>query len=243
MEEKKNEVLEDIQMNEQENEAPVAQTEVQEATITVEEKKDDSVTLFGKTIPKKPLIIASAIAAAAIALTVTLILIFAKHPITKFFAKMEKEDSYQMAITLSDIPFFGTITMQTKQDGNISYTAGFGEETYTEKIGDDVYEYTKDSSGNWIKEKQESEDEDESDSTDITDDFEELLNPKNYDKVEKNKYEQKDDVHFDDYDNVIITLDDGTCTLEMDIISDGMVMHAKIVISKLGEIELVLPKV
>ena len=240
MEEKKNEVLEDIQMNEQENDAPVAQAEVQEATITVEEKKDDSVTLFGKTIPKKPLIIASAIAAAAIALTVTLILIFAKHPITKFFAKMEKEDSYQLAITLSDIPFFGTITMQTKQDGNISYTAGFGEETYTEKVGDDVYEYTKDSSGNWIKEKQENEDEDDSDSTDITDDFEELLNPKNY---HNRQNEHHSSVHFDDYDNVVITLGDGTCTLEMDITSGGMVMHAKIVISKIGEVELVLPEV
>ena len=76
MEENKNEVFEDVQMNEQENEAPALA------------EKNDTVTLFGKAIPKKPLIIASAIAVAAIVLTVTLILIFAKHPIAKFFAKI-----------------------------------------------------------------------------------------------------------------------------------------------------------
>lgn len=231
MEENKNEVFEDVQMNEQENEAPVMT------------EQNDTVTLFGKAIPKKPLIIASAIVLAAIVLAVTLILVFAKHPLEKFLAKMEREENYQMTITLSDIPFFGTITIQTKQDGNISYTSGFGEESYTETVGDDVYEYTKDSSDNWIKEKLESDDESDSTSDQLTDDFEELFNPENYDKVEKNKYEQKSNVHFDDYDNVVITIDDDTYTIEMDMSSEGMVMHAKIVISKIGAVELVLPKV
>ena len=230
MEENKNEVFEDVQMNEQENEAPALA------------EKNDTVTLFGKAIPKKPLIIASAIAVAAIVLTVTLILIFAKHPIAKFFAKMEKEENYQLNITMSDIPFFGTITMVAKYDGNVSYSSGFGEESYTERVGNVVYEYTKNSSDKWIKEKQTSEDGDD----DLTDDMftaEELFNPKNYKKVEKNKYEQKDDVDFDNYDNVVITIDNDTCMIEMDMSSDGMVMHAKIVISKIGEVELVLPQV
>lgn len=244
MEEKTNVVLEDIQMNNQEIDAPVEKTELLEATIPAEEKNDDSVTLFGKIIPKKPLIIASAIAVAAIILAVTLILVFSKYPIAKFFAKMKKEDNYQLTITLSDIPLFGTIKMQAKQDGNVSYTSAWGFGSYTERVGDDIYEYTKDlSSGNWIKEKQESADESESNTTIDQLLFEGLLDIKNYYKVNKNMYKQKNDVHFDDYHNVVITLDGDSCTINMDATSEGTVMHVEIVISNIGRVELILPEV
>ena len=168
-----------------------------------------------------------------------------KHPIDEFKEKWEKADSYQMSITMSDVPFFGTFTMTTKVDGNIQYTPAvlFDEEEYIETIGDVKYKYTKDDSGKWTKEKEETNDDDSS----IYDDesMAQFFNPDNYEKVkgEENTYKQKSDVTFDDYEDVKITIEDDSCTIEMKAISDGMTFGVKIVISKIGEIELTLPKV
>ena len=41
-----------------------------------------------------------------------------------------------------------------------------------------------------------------------------------------------DDVDFEDYENVKITIEDDSCTIEMSAISDGMTFGVKIVISK-----------
>lgn len=214
-------------------------------TAEIAKSSSDIVTLFGKNIPKKPLIIASAVAAAAVILTVTLILIFAKHPIAKFFGKMEKENNYQMTVTMSDIPFFGTMSFYTKVDDNVSYISAFlfEAESYTERVGDDVYTYTKDSNDKWVKVKNESNVEDNSTVNQFSKDYAELLNPKNYEKDGKNKYVQKDDVKFDSYDNVVITIDDDCLTIEMDVTSEGMIFRVKIVISDVGDVELTLPKV
>lgn len=233
------------------NQMTVSTEDVREATLESQNVTDvpqptaDTVILFGKTIPKKPLIIASAIAAAVVILTVTLILIFAKHPIAKFFGKMEKENNYSMTITMSDIPLFGTISMQIKMDGNVTYTPAvlFGEETYTERVGNDVYTYTKDANGNWMKVKQENTAGSDSTANQFAEDFVELLNPKNYKKDGKNKYVQKDDVDFESYDNVVITFENDSCIIEMDVISGGMILRTKIVISDVGDVELTLPKV
>ena len=168
-----------------------------------------------------------------------------KHPIDEFRAKMEKADSYQMSITMSDVPLFGTFTMTTKVDGNIQYTPAvmFSEEEYVETVGDVKYKYTKDESGKWTKEKEETEDDDSSIYGDES--MEKLFNPENYEKVkgEENTYKQKSDVTFDDYEDVKITIEEDSCTIEMKAISDGMTFGVKIVISKIGEIELTLPKV
>ena len=255
MEEKRNENLENISPEDNETsveqvkanaEAPTEET-LTEVPQTAETAKpaSDTVTFFGKTIPKKPLIIASAVAAAVVILTVTLSLVFAKHPIAKFFEKMEKENNYQITITMYDIPFLGTLTMQEKVDGNVTYTPAvlFGEESYTERVGDDVYTYTKDSNDKWVKEKEESSGATDSTANNFAEDFADLLNPKNYKKESKNKYVQKDDVKFDAYDNVVITIDDDCLTIEMDVISEGMTFRTKIVISDIGDVELTLPKV
>ena len=169
-----------------------------------------------------------------------------KHPIEEFKEKMEKADSYQMSITMSDVPLFGTFTMTTEVDGNIQYTPAvmFNEEEYTETVGDVKYKYTKDDSGKWTKTKVEDTDDDSS-SLYGDDSLNKLFNPDNYEKVkgEENTYKQKDDVDFEDYENVKITIEDDSCTIEMSAISDGMTFGVKIVISKIGEIELTLPKV
>lgn len=164
-----------------------------------------------------------------------------KHPIDEFKGKMEKADSYQMSVTMSDIPFFGTFTMTTKVDGNIQYTPAvmFDEEKYIETVGDVKYKYTKDYSGKWTKEKEDSPDDS------VIESMEELFNPDNYEKEkgEENIYKQKSDVEFDDYEDVKITIEDDSCTIEMKGISDGLTIGVKIVISKIGEIELKLPEV
>ena len=166
-----------------------------------------------------------------------------RHPIEKFKNKMEEADNYQMTITMSNVPLLGTFTMTTKIDGDIQYTpAGmFHDEEYTQTVGDVEYTYTKTEDGEWIKTQSAVEE----DTSDITNDetMNDLFNPENYEKVkgEENTYQQKKDVQFDDFEDVVIIIDDNSCTLEMLSKEEGYSM--KIVISKIGEIELTLPSV
>lgn len=169
-----------------------------------------------------------------------------KHPIEEFKEKMEKADSYQMSITMSDVPFLGTVTMTAKVDGNIQYIPAtmINEEVYTETVGDVEYQYTKDDSGKWTKTKVENTVDDTSSIYD-DDSLNKLFNPDNYEKVkgEENTYKQKDDVDFENYENVKITIEDNSCTIEMSASLQGMTFGLKIVVSKIGEIELTLPTV
>ena len=54
-----------------------------------------------------------------------------KHPIEEFKEKMEQAESYQMVLTMSDVPMLGTLTMTYQIDGDIQYEPAtvFGEET------------------------------------------------------------------------------------------------------------------
>ena len=164
-----------------------------------------------------------------------------KHPITDFRDKVEKAGSCQIDVTMYNVPFFGTIQATSKVDGNIQYTPAIllGEEEYIETVGDVKYKYTKNNSGKWIKEI----DYDNSSDNDFL--TEELFNPDNYEKAngEKNTYTQKSSVNFDEFEDVKIIIADDSCTLEMKIISEGMVVDAKVVISKIGKINLTLPSV
>ena len=169
----------------------------------------------------------------------------AKHPIDEFKIKMVKANSYQMVITMSDIPLFGTISLVAKVDGNIQYTPAFmfqGEQ-YTETDGDVKYTYTKDDDGNWTKEKGDADDDD----SDFfgSEEMKEIFNSENYEKVEgkENTYKQKSDVEFDEFEDVTITIEEDSCTIEGKVTSDGMTCKMKVEISKIGEIELTLPEV
>lgn len=164
------------------------------------------------------------------------------HPISEFKDKMTAAESYQMSVTMSNVPLFGTFTMTTKVDGNIQYTPAvmFNEEEYTETVGDVQYKYTKNDEGKWIKTQSEAEE----DSSGITSDesMDDLFNPQNYKKVkgEKNTYKQKEDVTFDNFKDVIMTVEENSCTIEM-VSTEGY--DVKLVVSKIGEIELTLPVV
>ena len=167
-----------------------------------------------------------------------------KHPIEEFREKMEEEESCQMSVTM-DVPLLGKVTIKTQLDGNIQYTPEtmFSEEEYIETVGDKEYKYTKNENGTWTK----TLNEDKDDSTDVTEDeeWEELLNPKNYKRVWgfKKVYEQKKDVSFENFDDVVITFEDDTVIIEMEMAMEGMSYDVKIEFSKIGEVDLTLPKV
>lgn len=160
-----------------------------------------------------------------------------KHPIEKFKNKMSDAGSYEMSVTMSDIPLLGTITMKTEVYGNIQYNPEgiFNEEEYIEIVGDAKYKYTKNEDGTWSK----TRDIDEADDFDL----EELFNSDNYEKAKdkESTYKQKKDVIFDDFEDVVMTIDEDVCTIEMVSKDDGY--GVKLIISKIGKIELTLPTI
>ena len=169
------------------------------------------------------------------------------HPIVEALEKIQTSQNYQMTMTMFDIPFFGTIRIVCKEDGNISYTSEsfMTAETYTEYVGDDVYTYTKDSSGTWIKEKSEAQDDGNEDdvSSPTGMNFADVFNPDIYNQVGEGRYEQKADVQLTDFENVVTVITDESIVITMDVISGGIIYSAELVFSNFGNIELVLPEV
>ena len=73
--------------------------------------------------------------------------------------------------------------------------------------------------------------------------MEDFFDPDNYEWVrgEKFTFQQKDDVTFEDYEDVVLTIEDNSCTIEMVTLEGGY--NVKIVISDIGEVDLTLPTV
>ena len=103
------------------------------------------VQTFKRVFSKKNALFLLIIALAVITIVTTLLLLLRKSPIEKFFIEMKEAENYQLEVTISDIPFIGTINMKQMVDGNVSYTSAmlFQDEQYEEKVGDDLYVYTK----------------------------------------------------------------------------------------------------
>ncbi len=137
--------------------------------------------------------------------------------------------------------------MTAKMDGNIQYTPAsmFGEEQYVETVGNVQYRYTKDDSDNWTKTQVEESADDDSSNMFTSEVLEQLFNPDNYEKAagEENAFKQKSDVEFEEFEDVTIRVEDTSCTIEMTASSNGMTFGVKLVLSKLGEVELTLPVV
>lgn len=163
-----------------------------------------------------------------------------KHPIAEFKEKMDKENNYEVAVTMEIMGM--SITMTTQIDGNIEYTPGGGlaVEMYTETTDDGTYVYTKGLTGKWTKEKTDVD-------IDTIDDeaMTKLFDPENYEDVEdkKNTYKLKSDVEIEGIADVIMTVDKDTCTLELNIVEGELKTGASMTISKVGEIKLSLPTV
>lgn len=170
------------------------------------------------------------------------------HPIDEFNDTMNSADSYQIAMTMSNVPFLGTITIITQIDGDIQYTPAtfLSAEEYIHTVGDTEHVYTKDEeTGTWSKTERAVDDSDDSSDFSSAESMEDFFNSKNFEKVkgEENTYKQKSSTSFDEYDNVKIKISDSSYTITMTVTSDGMTMDAEIVISKINDITLTLPSV
>lgn len=201
-----------------------------------------------KKLTKTKKIIFSAIAAVLlIAIIVGIVLWSSVHPLEKFALKIARKQNFQMDIVLSGIPIFGAVALTCEVDGNIQHipAANFISESYIETVGDKRYTYTKDDTGKWTKTESDVDEDDLFGNLQESEAFQELMNLENYEEVEgkKNVYRQKEDVEFDGFKNVTITLEKGTCTIEMILYTSGMALDTVIVISNIGKMDLTLPKV
>ena len=201
-----------------------------------------------KKLTKTKKIIFSAIAAVLlIAIIVGIVLWSSVHPLEKFALKIARKQNFQMDIVLSGIPIFGAVALTCEVDGNIQHipAANFVSESYIETVGDKRYTYTKDDTGKWTKTESDVDEDDLFGNLQESEAFQELMNLENYEEVEgkKNVYRQKEDVAFDGFKNVTITLEKGTCTIEMILYTSGMALDTVIVISNIGKMDLTLPKV
>lgn len=201
-----------------------------------------------KKLTKTKKIIFSVIAAVLlIAIIVGIVLWSSVHPLEKFALKIARKQNFQMDIVLSGIPIFGAVALTCEVDGNIQHipAANFISESYIETVGDKRYTYTKDDTGKWTKTESDVDEDDLFGNLQENEAFQELMNLENYEEVEgkKNVYRQKEDVVFDGFKNVTITLEKGTCTIEMILYTSGMALDTVIVISNIGKMDLTLPKV
>ena len=200
-----------------------------------------------KLTKTKKIIIAAVAAVLLIAIIVGIVLWSSVHPLEKFALKIARKQNFQMDIVLSGIPIFGAVALTCEVDGNIQHipAANFVSESYIETVGDKRYTYTKDDTGKWTKTESDVDEDDLFGNLQENETFQELLNLENYEEVEgkKNVYRQKEDVAFDGFKNVTITLEKGTCTIEMILYTSGMALDTVIVISNIGEMNLTLPKV
>ena len=212
--------------------------------IKIEKK---NVSKFSELIKNKKfkwILIASIAAILCIAIVLVAVLYKPMHPIEKFAYKLMTKKNFEMQVSLYGIPLFGSIAFVVEMDGNVTHIPDlyFVEECYVEKVGDETFNYTKDESGKWVKTKN-----DDGSVSDLLDEdaLKKLIDHNNYELVEgtTNVYRQKESVQFENFKNVTITLEKDSCTIEMISYMEGMALETQIVISKIGQVDITLPKV
>ena len=232
----------------------VKSTEIQEEVLTeeqsnteVSENEPAGIVDVIKQKAKNPLVFGGCIALLIAIVALIAVMALRKSPLEQMAEKIADENNYRMTMEITGIPFLGSMTVTTEQDGNITHTPAilFEGESYTVKDGKTTYQYTKEDD-EWVKEI--IEDDDDASMADVLEDdtFAELFNPDNYVKSTKDKttiYTQKDDVEFDSFKDVVITIEKDKCTIEMKLVEEGMTMNAKIIFQDFGKIKLTLPKV
>lgn len=199
-----------------------------------------------KLTKNKKIILAIVAAVLCLATVLSIVIVNASiHPLEKFALKIMKKQNFQMDIVLSGIPIFGAVALTCEVDGNVQHipAANFISESYIEKVGDKQYTYAKDSNGKWTK--TEGEASDMLSGIQSNDLLKDLMNLENYEEVEgkKNVYRQKEDVTFESFKNVTITLEKDSCTIEMILYTGGMALDAVIAISNIGKMNVTLPSV
>jgi hypothetical protein len=200
-----------------------------------------------KLTKNKKIILAVVAAVLLIAIIVGIVLWSSMHPLEKFALKIAREQNFQMDVILSGIPIFGAVALTCEVDGNVQHipAANFISESYIETVGDKQYTYSKDSNGKWTKTESALDADNLLPGIQDSEMFKNLINLENYEEVEgkKNVYRQKEGVEFDGCKNVTITLEKGSCTIEMILYTGGMALDAVLVISNIGKMDLTLPRV
>ena len=199
-----------------------------------------------KLTKNKKIILAIVAAVLCVATVLSIVIVNASmNPLEKFALKIMKKQNFQMDIVLSGIPIFGAVALTCEVDGDVQHipAANFISESYIEKVGDKQYTYAKDSNGKWTK--TEGEASDMLSGIQSNDLLKDLMNLENYEEVEgkKNVYRQKEDVTFESFKNVTITLEKDSCTIEMILYTGGMALDAVIAISNIGKMNVTLPSV
>ena len=218
--------------------------------ITKKTKDKKIIIKITETIKKKSTkrtLIAILAAILLIATVVGIVLWSSVHPIERFALKIARKQNFQMDITLSGIPLFGAVALTCEVDGNIQHIqqGTFISESYIETVGDKRYTYSKDDSGRWTKTEKEIGENDFLSGLQDNEMLKKLTTPENYEKVEgkKNVYRQKEGVEFEGFQNVTITIEKGTCTIQMILYADDMALDTVIVISNIGKMDVTLPRV
>ncbi len=170
-----------------------------------------------------------------------------KHSLTAFKEKIDETESYQFSLVLIEPTTSTRTTLTTLVEGNVTYffandSIGF-DEYFVKTIDEYEIIYQKDSEGNWTKSISEILEEEEELPFDVN--LNDIFNADNYESVkgEKKAYKQKKDVVFGDFDDLLITFGDNTCTIEGKAMIDGIMWEAKIIYSKVGEVDLTLPTI
>ena len=225
---------------------------MKKTTKITKKTKDGKIKIIITEIKKsknlKALLIASIALLLCIATVLSIVLISnSKSPLEKFVSKITRKQNFQMDIVLSGIPLFGSVALTCEVDGDVMHIpqATFVSEQYIESVDNKRYTYTKDDAGKWTR--TESDDGADSLLSGLQDNetFQKLMNLDNYEEVEgeKNVYRQKEGVELENFKNIQITIEKDTCTIQAILYTDGMALDTIIVISKIGEMDVTLPRV
>ena len=162
------------------------------------------------------------------------------HPISEIGKTIEETGSYKLTTTINS-PLLNLFPVTVLVDGNIQYTekTSASEEEYLEIAERGEYTYTKDNEGKWVKKLTKVYT--EQDKLNDDDEFFELFNPDNYDKIseQKEEYKQKSNVSFSEYEDVELTITKNGCKLTMKVKSEGYSITMKF--EQIGKVELELP--
>lgn len=162
-----------------------------------------------------------------------------RDPLEKFYDEMIEEECFRVDMTV--VVYGQTIVQTMIVDGRAIHNleSELSNESYTVENNDGVEEYAKDVFGKWIKSNYVPTDDGEYDVFDK--EMDALFDPSNF-NIDENKYTQKEDVEFESFKDVKITIKKDKCVINMTMTQDGISFDAELEISEIGEVSTKLPK-
>ena len=162
-----------------------------------------------------------------------------KDPLVKFYEKMNEKQNFTMKLSMS---LMGTAVEQIfEYSGDMVHTLEsiLSKESYTIEKDSGVEEYAKTVFGKWIKNSLPVEAED--DANDIfAEEMDALFNPDSY-TIKGKVYTQKEGVTFESFKDVVVTVEDGKCVIEMTMTMEGIGFEVTLELYKVGESSFTIP--